>query len=67
MRLNKNFVPCSFTLSMASKTKAGSFYGLIRPLFLVLVHGFQQGNILKLDKMLVSMASVIAAKFITEF
>ena len=30
---------------MASKTNTGSFYGLIRPLFVVLVYGFnfQQG------------------------
>ena len=42
---NKNFI-CSFTSFMASKTKTKSFYGLIRPLFLVLVYGFnfQQGK-----------------------
>ena len=57
--LDKTFVPCSlawfmainscsFTLFMASKTKTGSFYDLIRPLLLVLVYGFnfQQGKFL---------------------
>ena len=36
----RNFVSCSFTSFMASKTKSESFYDLIRPLFLVLVYGF---------------------------
>ena len=54
---------------MPSKTKTRSFYDLIRPLFLVLVYGFnfQQGTFLKLDKMYVPIASFVAIKFITEF
>ena len=40
LRLNKNFVSCSFTSFMASKTNTGSFYGFIRPLFVVLLYGF---------------------------
>ena len=54
---------------MASKTKTGSFYDLIRPLLLVLVYGFnfQLGKFLQLDKMLVPSSSFIAVKFIAEF
>ena len=52
---------------MPSKTKTRSFYDLIRPLFLVLVYGFnfQQGTFLQLDKMYVPIASFVAIKFIT--
>ena len=54
LRLNKNFVSCSFTSLMASKTKTGRFYDLIRPSFLVLVYGFnfQQGKFLYLTRCL---------------
>ena len=67
--LNENFVSSSFTSFMASKTKTGSFYDLIRPLLLVLVYGFnfQLGKFLQLDKMLVPCSSFIAVKFIAEF
>ena len=46
--LDKTFIPCSLAWFMALKTKTGSFYDLIRPLFLVFVYGFnfQQGKFL---------------------
>ena len=64
-----NTVSCSSTSFMASKTRSGSFYDLIRPLLLVLVYGsdFQQGKFLQLDKTFVPIASFIAITFITEF
>ena len=45
---DKTFIPCSVAWFMASKTKTGSFYDLIRPLLLVFVYGFnfQQGKFL---------------------
>ena len=46
--LDKFFVSYYFALFMTSKTKTASSYDLIRPLFLVLVYGFnlQQGTFL---------------------
>ena len=51
---------------MASKTKTGSFYDLIRPLVLVLVYSsnFQQGKFLKLHEMFVPISWFIAINFI---